>query len=60
MDPIEELKRRGLIVTGERVKGEGERLSSGIDELDRVGGGGLPRGAVTEVVGPDSGGAPVM
>ncbi len=60
MKSIEDLKRKGLIVTGDRVIREGGRVSSGIDELDRVAGGGLPRGAITEVVAPSCGGATVL
>lgn len=60
MDLLSELKRRRLVVPAHRVVRERRTVSSGLAGLDRVAGGGLPRGAVTEVVAPSCGGATVF
>ena len=60
MDLLSELKRKRLVVPASRVEREGRTVSSGLSELDRVAGGGLPVGAITEVVAPSCGGATVL
>jgi hypothetical protein len=47
-------------VPASRVEREGQTVSSGLLELDRVAGGGLPAGAISEVVAPSCGGATVL
>jgi hypothetical protein len=60
MDLLAELKRRRLVVPASRVGREVRTVPSGLFELDRIAGGGLPAGAITEVVAPSCGGATVL
>jgi hypothetical protein len=60
MDILAELLRKRLVVPASRVEREGQTVSSGLGELDRVAGGGLPAGAISEVVAPSCGGATVL
>jgi len=60
MDLLSELKRKRLVVSADRVEREGRTVPSGLDQLDRVAGGGLPAGAITEVVALSCGGATVL
>lgn len=60
MDLLSELKRKRLVVPADRVEREGRTVPSGLEQLDRVAGGGLPAGAITEVVALSCGGATVL
>ena len=60
MDILAELKRKRLVVPAGRVERRRRTVSSGFSELDRVAGGGLPAGAISEVVAPSCGGATVL
>jgi len=55
-----ELRREGVLTLASEIEREVVLVSSGISELDRVGGGGLPRGGITEVVTAAGGGATVL
>ena len=60
MDILAELLRKRLVVPASRVEREGRTVPSGLAGLDRVAGGGLPAGAISEVVAPSCGGATVL
>jgi len=60
MDILAELLRKRLVVPASRVERERRTVPSGLCELDRVAGGGLPAGAISEVVAPSCGGATVL
>ena len=59
-EQLEVLKRQHVLVSARRIQRETVVLPSGIAELDRLTGGGVPRGELTEVVAPGSGGAGVL
>jgi len=60
MDILAQLLRKRLVVPASRVEREGRAVPSGLAGLDRVTGGGLPAGAISEVVAPFCGGATVL
>jgi hypothetical protein len=60
MDILAELLRKRLVLPASRVEREGRTVSSGLSRLDRVAGGGLPAGAISEVVASSCGGATVL
>lgn len=59
-DLIPELLRRRLVVPASGIRQRSELIQSGLEELDRIAGGGLPVGGITEVVAPRCGGATVL
>jgi len=60
MDILSKLLQKRLVVPASRVEREWRVVSSGLLELDRAAGGGLPAGAISEVVAFSCGGATVL
>jgi hypothetical protein len=59
-DLLDELRRKRLLTPASQIDGETVLVSSGHVKLDRVCGGGLPKGCIVEIVAPSCGGGTIL